>query len=174
MDVYDVLNCQEHGWRAHAAYHEVGHASVGMSRGAPIIRVTLGIGGFGNSGTTSGGLTHLDEEQFLSWYRQDPAASLAFSVAGALSEEQFLGHFVGGGMGEDLMNWRKCNGLLDGDVMANAEAAMGRTFESVVEDTRSWLKSHHTAVNALAARLGEVGELTPTDLDAVLGEASAS
>lgn len=64
----------------------LGRWSGGMSQGAPIMKVTLRIGGFGSDAATSGGLTHLDEQRYLSWYTRDPAASLAFAIAGALSE----------------------------------------------------------------------------------------
>ncbi len=172
MDIYDLLNCTEHGWLRHAAIHEAGHAAVGIERGGPVIRVTLGVETFGPSGAISGGLTHLDDHH-PGWYRSDPVSSFAFTVAGGLAEEVCLGHALEGGQRADFDKWRYHNGHSAPGSVQDLEVTLGRTAQGLFAETTEWLSSRMAQLLAIAEALERRRELSASEVRELLREKDA-
>lgn len=110
--VLDPLTCINHGYLRHVATHEGGHAAAAVILGFEFVNVTIAPpaqtlrGMLGGKAVEAGGVL-MPTERPIEWVGPRPDDALAYVLAGSLSEELLLGHFLPKGFVGDLDIWRR-------------------------------------------------------------------
>lgn len=143
----DTLICPEHGWLAHVGVHEAGHAAVAILLGIEFVEVSVQPGHStfqsmltGTDAEAGGVLMPTDRPREWAEHRADDA--LVFTLAGSLSEQTFLEHFLQNGWKGDMEMWRKGTGRTE----AQDPAELGPLMKAATVRTRALIEEHRAAI----------------------------
>lgn len=108
-----------------------------------------------------GGGVWLREQDPTRWVNRNPVAALEFALAGSVAEDVVWGHWLEGGFRGDVDCWRRGVGLIGASSNEEVDAALGRPFATVLQDTRRWVRDRFGAIRKVVSAM--------TGVDATMG-----
>jgi hypothetical protein len=163
--------CVEHGGLSHAVVHEAGHAVVAVRLGLSFIDVSVNRDPREHRDPrgrlTGGGVRMAGPDELQQFVRGDPAQSLCFFLAGAISEKGAFGHCLDRSFHSDINLWRNCAGMLASQTDESLEEVLGRPFLEVTGLTRDIVATHGKAITDVARALGSTDALSLTHAEVV-------
>jgi hypothetical protein len=155
--------CPEHGWLSHIFVHEAAHAVAALDRGIRFTTVTILSPAswvcLPGRDAMAGGVT-LIEPHPATWVPRHPVHALEFVLAGAVAEDQALGHFLPGSYDGDLKLWRIGMGATGELDQSELDELAGGSLAAVKRDTATWVTANWQRIRAVVCGLAGIESLS--------------
>lgn len=144
--------------------HEAGHAVVAVHEGIGLTHISVNRDPREHpheSEDFMGGGAHLTSvDAFTALALSEPLRSIHFSLAGAASELNALGHTLPESFKEDMKHWRKCAGLRNVQTFESLEYVLGMSLVDAYKSTRELIAELNEQVIAVETVLSSARDWT--------------